>query len=292
VSKVDATEILKKVRKIEIKTKELSKHLFSGEYSSTFKGRGMSFSEVRDYQYGDDVRNIDWNVTARTGSPHIKVFEEERELTVMFLVDLSKSSFFGTQNQFKSEINTEICATLAFSALTNNDKVGAILFTNEVEKYIPPKKGRKHILRIIRELIYFKPKGTGTNISEALVYLNNIIKKRSIAFVLSDFNDDGYDAATSIAARKHDIIGINVFDDLEKSLPNVGLISTRDLETGREQMIDSSSKNIREKYEKHFSDRYNYFYDTFKKSGSDVLSINTKEDYVKHLLKFFKSRHK
>jgi len=292
VSKIDATEVLKKVRKIEIKTKELSKHLFSGEYSSTFKGRGMSFSEVRDYQYGDDVRNIDWNVTARTGSPHIKVFEEERELTVMFLVDMSKSSFFGTQNQFKSEINTEICATLAFSALTNNDKVGAILFTDEVEKYIPPKKGRKHILRIIRELIYFEPKGQGTNLSEALVYLNNIIKKRSIAFVLSDFNDDGYESATNIAARKHDIIGVKVYDDLEKKLPNVGLIHTKDLETGREQMIDTSSKKVRSQYEIHFEERYNYFYNTFKKSGSDVLTINTKEDYVKHLLKFFKSRHK
>ena len=292
MSKIDASEILKKVRKIEIKTKELSKHLFSGEYSSTFKGRGMSFSEVRDYQYGDDVRNIDWNVTARTGSPHIKVFEEERELTVIFLVDMSKSSFFGTQNQFKSEINTEICATLAFSALTNNDKVGAVLFTDEVEKYIPPKKGRKHVLRIIRELIYFEPKGTGTNISEALVYLNNVIKKRSIAFVLSDFNDENYEAATNIAGRKHDIIGVKVFDDLEKALPNVGLIQTKDLETGQERIIDTSSKKVREEYAGHFKKRYDYFYETFKKSGSDILAINTKEDYVKHLLKFFKSRHK
>jgi len=289
---IDASEILKKVRKIEIKTKELSKHLFSGEYSSTFKGRGMSFSEVRDYQYGDDVRNIDWNVTARTGIPHIKVFEEERELTVMFLVDMSKSSFFGTQNQFKSEINTEICATLGFSALTNNDKVGAILFTDEVEKYIPPKKGRKHILRIIRELIYFEPSGKGTNVSEALVYLNNIIKKRSIAFVLSDFNDDGYDAPLNIAARRHDIIGIKVFDDLEKELPNVGLIQSLDLETDQHLTIDTSSKKVRDQYSAHFESRYNYFYNTFKKSGSDILSINTKEDYVKHLLKFFKSRHK
>ena len=289
---VDATEILKKVRKIEIKTKELSMHLFSGEYSSTFKGRGMSFSEVRDYQYGDDVRNIDWNVTARTGTPHIKVFEEERELTLMFLVDMSKSSFFGTQNQFKSEINTEICATLAFSAMTNNDKVGAILFTDEVEKYIPPKKGRKHILRIIRELIYFEPKRKGTNISESLVFLNNIIKKRSIAFVLSDFNDDGYDAPMNIAARRHDIIGVKVYDDLERELPNVGLIQTLDLETDHQMSIDTSSKKVRHLYKKHFEDRYDYFYNTFKKSGSDILSINSKEDYVKHLLKFFKSRHR
>lgn len=292
MSQVDASEVLKKVRKIEIKTKELSRHLFSGEYSSTFKGRGMSFSEVRDYQYGDDVRNIDWNVTARTGMPHVKVFEEERELTVIFLVDMSQSSFFGTQNQFKSEINTEICATLAFSALNNNDKVGAILFTDGVEKYIPPEKGRKHILRIIRELIYFKPKGTGTNISDALVYLNNVIKKKSIAFVLSDFNDDEYAPVMNIASRKHDIIGVKVYDDFEKELPNVGLIHTRDLETGSEQIIDTSSKKVRDYYAKHFADRYDYFYNSFKRSGADILSINTKEDYVKHLLKFFKSRHK
>ncbi len=289
---IDAAEILKKVRKIEIKTKEISKHLFSGEYSSTFKGRGMSFSEVRDYQYGDDVRNIDWNVTARMGAPHIKIFEEERELTVMFLVDMSRSSFFGTQNQFKSEINTEICATLAFSALTNNDKVGAILFTDKVEKYIPPKKGRKHILLIIRELIYFEPQGTGTNISEAIIYLNNVIKKKSIAFMLSDFNDDEYAAALNIAARKHDIIGVKVFDDLEKELPNVGMMQTVDSETNQQLIIDTSSKRVREKYKKHFADRYYYFRETFKKSGSDILSVNTKEDYVKHLLKFFKSRHK
>lgn len=289
---IDAAEILKKVRKIEIKTKEISKHLFSGEYSSTFKGRGMSFSEVRDYQYGDDVRNIDWNVTARMGAPHIKIFEEERELTVMFLVDMSRSSFFGTQNQFKSEINTEICATLAFSALTNNDKVGAILFTDEVEIYIPPKKGRKHILLIIRELIYFEPQGKGTNVSEAIIYLNNVIKKRSIAFMLSDFNDDEYAAALNIAARKHDIIGVKVFDDLEKELPNVGMMQTVDSETNQQLIIDTSSKRVREKYKKHFADRYEYFRETFKKSGSDILSINTKEDYVKHLLKFFKSRHK
>jgi len=292
MSQVDASEILKKVRKIEIKTKELSKHLFSGEYSSTFKGRGMSFSEVRDYQYGDDVRNIDWNVTARTGSPHVKVFEEERELTVVFLVDMSRSSFFGTQNQFKSEINTEICATLAFSALNNNDKVGAILFTDDVEKYIPPEKGRKHVLRIIRELIYFKPKGKGTNLSEALKYLNNVIKKRSIAFVLSDFNDNEYAPVMNIAARKHDIIGVKVYDDFEKELPNVGMVQTKDLETGAEQIIDTSSKKVRDTYAKHFADRYDYFYNSFKRSGADILSINTKEDYVKHLLKFFKSRHR
>lgn len=285
-------EILKKVRKIEIKTKELSKHLFSGEYSSTFKGRGMSFSEVRDYHYGDDIRNIDWNVTARSGEPHVKVFEEERELTVIFLVDMSKSSFFGTVNQFKSEINTELCATLGFSALTNHDKVGAILFTDGVEKYIPPKKGRNHILRIIRELIYFKPKGTGTNVGEALKYLNNVIKKRSIAFVLSDFIDDGYDSVLKIAARKHDIIGIRVYDDLESKLPDVGLINVEDAETGEKKLIDTSSKNVREQYSDHFTTKSEYFTSSFQRSGASILTINTKEDYVKSLMYFFKNRHK
>ncbi len=285
-------EILKKVRKIEIKTKELSKHLFSGEYSSTFKGRGMSFSEVRDYQYGDDIRNIDWNVTARSGDPHVKVFEEERELTVIFLVDMSRSSFFGTVNQFKSEINTEICATLGFSALTNHDKVGAILFTDSVEKYIPPKKGRNHLLRIIRELIYFEPSGSGTNVGEAIKYLNNVIKKRSIAFVLSDFMDTDYDTVLKIAARKHDIIGVRVYDDLEARLPNVGLINVEDSESGLKQLVDTSSKRIRKMYADHFEERTAYFFNAFQKTGASILTINTKEDYVKNLMKFFKNRHK
>lgn len=289
---MDTAEILKKVRKIEIKTKELSKHLFSGEYSSTFKGKGMSFSEVRNYQYGDDIRNIDWNVTARTGDPYVKVFEEERELTVIFLIDMSKSSFFGTVNQFKSEINTEICATLAFSALTNNDKVGAILFTDQIEKYIPPKKGRQHILRIIREMIYFEPSQQGTNITEALKYLNNVIKKRSITFVLSDYMADGYEDALRVASKKHDIIGIKVFDDLEEQLPNVGLIKVEDAETGDKRMIDTSSRSVRQKYNDHFVAHNDYYKNAFRKAGSSVININTKEDYVKHLLRFFKSRHK
>ena len=285
-------EILKKVRKIEIKTKELSKHLFSGEYSSAFKGRGMSFSEVREYQYGDDIRNIDWNVTARSGTPHVKIFEEERELTVMFLVDMSKSSFFGTVNQFKSEINAEICATLGFSALTNHDKVGAILFTDKVEKYIPPKKGRNHILRIIRELIYFEPEGRGTNVADAIKYLNNVIKKRSISFILSDFMDTEYDAVLKIASRTHDIIGVRVYDDLEASLPKVGLIKVSDSETGVKKLIDTSSANVRREYAQYFSERTKYFFDSFQRSGASILSINTSEDYVKHLMKFFKNRHK
>ncbi|MFT4566309.1 MAG: hypothetical protein ACI9FN_001264 [Saprospiraceae bacterium] len=286
------SEILKKVRKIEIKTKELSKHLFSGEYSSTFKGRGMSFSEVRDYQYGDDIRNIDWNVTARTNSPHVKVYEEERELTVIFLVDVSRSSFFGTMNQFKSEINTEICATLGFSALTNHDKVGAILFTDQVEAYIPPKKGKNHILRIIRELIYFQPKSKGTDLAAALKYLNSVVKKKSIAFVMSDFMTADYDTELKIAARRHDLIGVRVYDDLEARLPNVGLVKIMDAESGEEHLIDTGSRKIREKYANHFTERSDYFFNSFKRSGANIITLNTKEDYVKGLIRFFKSRHK
>ncbi|MEL6390211.1 MAG: DUF58 domain-containing protein [Bacteroidota bacterium] len=285
-------EILKKVRKIEIKTKELSKHLFSGEYSSTFKGRGMSFSEVRDYTYGDDVRNIDWNVTARTNEPHVKVFEEERELTVIFVVDVSRSSFFGTVNQFKSEINTEICATLGFSALTNNDKVGLILFTDRVEKYIPPKKGRNHILRIIRELIYFEPTGTTTNLAEALSYLNGVVKKRSIAFVMSDFMTDQYHQQLKISARRHDVIGVRVYDDLESRLPDVGLIKVIDAETNQEILLDTGSSRIRENYEHDFQVKSDYFFDSFRRNGASILTVNTKEDYVKHLMRFFKSRNR
>ena len=285
-------EILKKVRKIEIKTKELSKHLFTGEYNSTFKGRGMSFSEVRDYQYGDDIRNIDWNVTARTGVPHVKVFEEERELTVVFLVDMSQSSFFGTRNQFKSEINTEICATLGFSALNNHDKVGAILFTDKVEKYIPPKKGRQHILRIIRELIYFEPEDTGTNLSEAFVFFNNVIKKRSIAFILSDFMTKDYEAALKIVSKRHDLIGIKVYDPLEENLPNVGLIKVQDSETREKMLVDTSSKEVRRKYHNNYLEHKKFFEEKMRRYGADTISLSTEDDYVKHLLRFFKSRHK
>ncbi len=285
-------EILKKVRKIEIKTKELSKHLFSGEYSSTFKGRGMSFSEVRDYQYGDDVRSIDWNVTARYDQTHVKVFEEERELTVIFLLDISRSSFFGTQNQFKSDIYTEICATLAFSALTNNDKVGAILFTDKVEKYIPPQKGRNHVLRIIRELIYFEPSSNGTDVMLALKYFNNVIKKKSIAFVLSDFISDNFETSLRIAAKKHDVIGVKIYDEMEASLPDVGLIRIKDAETGEAALVDTSSASIREYYHQEWLKHLHYYDDSFKKAGAFTLTINTKGDYVKELMKFFKRRHR
>ena len=289
---MDTSDILKRVRQIEIKTKGLSKHIFSGEYQSAFKGRGMSFSEVRDYHYGDDVRNIDWNVTARTGSSHVKVFEEERELTVMFLIDISPSSFFGTVNRFKNEINTEICATLAFSAITNNDKVGAILFSDHIEKYLPPKKGKSHILRIIRELIYHRPEGVKTNLEEALIYLNNVIKKRATCFVMSDFLTENYESALSIASKRHDIIGLHVYDEKEEALPNVGLVRMKDAETGKEKIIDTSSKKLRDQYNQWFLKQQQYFKDSFTKTGSDTLSIKTDDDYVKALLQFFKRRGK
>lgn len=287
---METSELLKKVRKIEIKTKGLSKHIFSGEYHSAFKGRGMSFSEVRAYQFGDDVRNIDWNVTARTGDPHVKVFEEERELTVMLLVDVSGSSFFGTVNQFKSEVITEICALLAFSAINNNDKVGIMFFSNEVEMFIPPKKGRQHILRIIRELIDFEPKQHGTNIGKTLEYFNNVIKKRSICFVLSDFLTKGYEAPLRIAARKHDIVGVHLVDPREEALPNVGLIRVVDAETGKMHWLDTSSSRVRQQHQQWYQDHEAYFKSTFLKSGADYVRIRTNESYVNALLQFFKKR--
>lgn len=285
----DVKEILKKVRKIEIKTKRLSKHIFSGEYHSAFKGRGMSFSEVRAYNYGDDVRNIDWNVTARTNEAHVKVYEEERELTVMLLIDVSKSSFFGTSEQLKSDYITELAAVISFSAITNNDKVGAILFTDQVEMYIPPKKGRQHILRIIRELIYFEPKQSGTNLSEALQYLNNIIKKKSIAFLISDFIAQDYEESLRITARKHDLIGLHVYDRHEKALPNVGLINLIDAENGRKLVVDSSSKKVRERYAKRFENTQLTFTKNFQRSGLKNASLCTDDDYIKEMIKLFKS---
>lgn len=289
---MDTTELLKKVRKIEIKTKGLSKQIFSGEYHSAFKGRGMSFSEVRDYQYGDDVRNIDWNVTARTGSPHVKVFEEERELTVMLLIDVSKSSLFGSVKQTKNEINAEIAAVLAFSALNNNDKVGVLFFSNKIEKYLPPKKGKQHVLRIIRELINLEPEENGTNLGMALEYLNNLIKKRCICFVLSDFLAKGYEAPLKIAKRRHDVVGIHIIDPREEVLPNVGLIRAVDSETGDARWIDSSSKSVRENYSKWFDSHMDYFKKTFLKTGADSVTIRTNESYVNRLLEFFKRRSK
>jgi uncharacterized protein (DUF58 family) len=289
---MDTSELLKKVRKIEIKTKGLSKHLFSGEYHSAFKGRGMSFSEVRDYQYGDDVRNIDWNVTARTGDPHVKIFEEERELTVMLLIDVSGSAFFGTRTQMKNEIITELAAVLAFSAINNNDKVGVLFFSDEIEQFIPPKKGKQHILRIIRELINFEPSGHGTNIGKALEYFNNVIKKRSICFLLSDFMAMGYENPMRIAARRHDIVGLHVVDPREEKLPQVGLIRAYDAESGTLQWIDTDSAAIRDRYETWHQDNYNYFRSIFLKSGADTVSLRTDQPYINALLKFFKKRSK
>jgi uncharacterized protein (DUF58 family) len=289
---METAELLKKVRKIEIKTKGLTKHIFSGEYHSAFKGRGMSFSEVRSYQYGDDVRNIDWNVTARTGEPFVKVFEEERELTVMLLVDLSRSAFFGTVEQMKNELLTEICAVLAFSAITNNDKVGVFLFSDRIEKFIPPKKGRQHILRIIRELIDIEPQGKGTNIGGALQYFNNVIKKRSICFVLSDFMTKGYEDALRIAKRRHDIVGIQMTDPREAELPNIGLIRAMDSETGEIRWIDTGSRRVRKRYAEWFKENNQYFKTTFLRSGADAVSIRTDEPYVNALMKFFQNRIK
>ncbi|MCR9101416.1 MAG: DUF58 domain-containing protein [bacterium] len=287
---METSELLKKVRKIEIKTRGLSRHLFSGEYHSAFKGRGMSFSEVRDYQYGDDVRNIDWNVTARTGTPHVKIFEEERELTVMLLIDMSPSSFFGTVNQLKNEIITEICAVLAFSAINNNDKVGVAFFANEVELFIPPKKGKQHILRIIRELINFEPKGKGTEIGATLEYFNNLVKKRSICFIISDFLSMEYEQALRVAARRHDVIGVNIIDPREENLPDVGLIRAQDAESGAIRWIDTSSQRLREEYARWHQNHLDYFTQTFRKSGASVVHIRTNESYVDALHQFFQQR--
>lgn len=287
---MDTAELLKKVRKIEIKTKGLSSHIFSGEYHSTFKGRGMSFSEVREYQYGDDVRNIDWNVTARTNIPHVKIFEEERELTVMLLIDVSGSSFFGTVNQMKNEILTEICAVLAFSAINNNDKVGVLFFSDRVERFIPPKKGKSHILRIIRELIDFKPEGKGTDLTLALEYFNNVLKKRSICFVLSDFMTQGYEDALRIIARRHDLVGIHLSDLREAELPNVGLVQMRDAESGNVSWVDTGSRRVREDFKQNFIDNFEYFKKIFSRSGADFVNIRTDESYVNALLKFFRKR--
>jgi uncharacterized protein (DUF58 family) len=287
---MDTQELLKRVRRIEIKTKGLSKHIFSGEYHSAFKGRGMSFSEVRNYQFGDDVRNIDWNVTARTGEPHIKIFEEERELTVILIIDVSASSYFGTQANFKSDLATEIAAVLGFSAINNNDKVGVILFSDHVEKYIPPKKGKKHILRIIRELINFEPSQTGTDIVMALQYFNNVVKKRSITFVMSDFMSRGYKSALQIVSKKHDIVGLHLYDATEIELPAVGMLKVQDAESGKYYTIDTNSKKVREKYNQTYKERLHYFSDSFIRSGADTISVRTDESYIKALIKFFKKR--
>jgi len=287
---MDTKELLKKVRKIEIKTRRLSDHIFGGEYHSTFKGRGMTFSEVRQYQFGDDVRNIDWNVTARYSEPYIKVFEEERELTMMLVVDISGSKLFGTDQQFKNEIVTEIAATLAFSATQNNDKIGLILFSDEIELYIPPKKGRSHVLRIIRELIEFDPKSKKTDVAMALKFLSNVMKKKAIVFVLSDFIAEDYKQTLKIAAGRHDITGIRVYDRHEESIPNLGMVQMEDEESGQLVLVNTSSKKTRQNYSQYYQEKVAYFKDTFTKSGAGVIDCRTDESYVKKLLGYFKRR--
>ena len=287
---MDTKELLKKVRKIEIKTRRLSDHIFGGEYHSTFKGRGMTFSEVRQYQYGDDVRSIDWNVTARYNEPYVKVFEEERELTMMLMVDISGSELFGTAQQFKNEVITEIAATLAFSATQNNDKIGLILFSDEVELYIPPKKGRSHVLRIIRELIEFHPKSKQTNLAEALKFLSNVMKKKAIVFVLSDFIADDYQHTLKIASGKHDVTGIRIYDKNEESIPNLGIVQMQDEETGELMLVNTSSKKVRQNYAKFFHDKVEYYKDSFAKSGAGVINCRADESYVRKLLGYFKRR--
>lgn len=287
---MDTKELLKKVRKIEIKTRRLSDHIFGGEYHSTFKGRGMTFSEVRQYQFGDDVRNIDWNVTARYNEPFVKVFEEERELTMMLMVDISGSEFFGTEEQFKNEVVTEIAATLAFSATQNNDKIGLILFSDTIELYIPPKKGRSHVLRIIRELIEFKPQSKKTDFAEALKFLSSVMKKKAIVFVLSDFMTDDYLHTMKIAAKRHDMTGIRVYDKREEEMPNLGVVQMQDGETGELMLVNTSSKKVRLDYGKYYQNKVNYYKESFSKSGAGTIHCRVDESYVKKLLGYFKAR--
>ena len=289
---METSELLKKVRRIEIKTRGLSRNIFAGQYHSAFKGRGMAFSEVREYQYGDDIRDIDWNVTARYVRPYVKVFEEERELTVMLLIDVSGSRDFGSVNVMKKEVITEIAATLAFSAIQNNDKIGVVFFSDKIEKFIPPQKGKKHILYVIRELIDFQPDKKQTNIAQALKYLTNAIKKRCTAFLISDFIDkDGFKEALTIANRKHDVVAIQVYDRRETELPAVGLIKIKDAETGQERWIDSSSSRVRAAYKEWWDRRQAAMSDSFKKCRVDSVSIRTEDDYVKALIALFDKRN-
>ncbi len=294
---MEASELLKRVRKIEIKTRGLSRQIFAGQYHSAFKGRGMAFSEVREYQYGDDIRNIDWNVTARFNQPFVKVFEEERELTVMLLIDVSGSRMFGTTNMLKKNLVTEISAVLAFSAIQNNDKIGVLMFSDKVEKFIPPQKGRTHILHIIRELINFTPTSQGTDLSEALRYLTNAIKKRCTAFVLSDFMDfkantvePNFLNALTIAGNKHDVVGVRVYDPREVELPPIGLVKMKDAESGQYSWVDTSSSIVRNAYAKWWCDTEGSLKQTFSRCKVDSVSIATNEDYVKPLIKLFKQR--
>ena len=288
---MDTKEILKKVRKIEIKTRRLSDHIFSGEYHTSFKGRGMTFSEVRQYQYGDDVRAIDWNVTARYNEPFVKVFEEERELTMMLTVDISGSESFGTKNQLKRDMITEIAATLAFSATQNNDKIGLLLFSDQIELFIPPKKGKSHVLRIIRELIEFESKSKKTDLSQALKYLSSVLKKKAIVFLISDFMVKDYEHTLKIASKRHDVTGIRVFDQREESIPNIGVVNMLDAETGETLLVDTTSSKVRMDYEKYYRENVNYFKDIFSKCGAGTISSRVDESYVTKLLGYFKARN-
>ena len=289
---MSTSALLKKVRKIEIKTKGLSNHIFAGEYHTAFKGKGMAFSEVREYQPGDDVRSIDWNVTARYNAPFVKVFEEEREMTVMLMIDVSASGNFGTQEQFKRELATELAAILAFSAINNNDKVGVIFFTDKVEQFIPPKKGKSHILRIIREVLAFQPTGKGTDIATALEYFSAVIKKRSICFILSDFMSKEFDMPLKIASKKHDLGALRIHDKREDTLPNVGLVPMQDAETEKMLFVDTSSKKVRDNFAKNRAQATEKLRKLFPASGVDLIDITTGTDYVKPLINFFKTRGK
>ena len=287
---MSTSALFKKVRKIEIKTKGLSNHIFAGEYHTAFKGKGMAFSEVREYQPGDDVRSIDWNVTARYNAPFVKIFEEEREMTVMLLIDVSASGNFGTQEQFKRELATELSAILAFSAIKNNDKVGVIFFTDKVEQFIPPKKGKSHILRIIREVLAFQPAGKGTDIAGALEYFNSVIKKRSICFILSDFMSKEFDIPLKIASKKHDLVALRIHDTREDTLPNIGLVPMQDAETEEMLFVDTSSKKVRDNFAKNRVQATEKLRKLFPASGVDLIDITTGTDYVKPLINFFKTR--
>ncbi len=287
---METADLIKKVRHIEIKTRGLSNNIFAGEYHSAFKGRGMTFSEVREYQYGDDIRNVDWNVTARFNHPFIKIFEEERELTVMLLIDVSGSREFGSGYRYKKNVITEIAAVLAFSAIQNNDKIGVMFFSDRIEKFIPPKKGKKHILHIIRELITFTPEHRNTNLSETLKYLTNAIKKRCTAFIISDFIDENFEDALKIANQKHDVVALKVYDKRETEMPSIGLIKLKDAETNQYNWVDTSSKAVRDAYKKWWIENDQTTKNTFSKCGVDNVSVNTDDDYVKALISLFKKR--
>jgi uncharacterized protein (DUF58 family) len=287
---VETSELIKKVRKIEIKTRGLSNNIFAGEYHSAFKGRGMTFAEVREYQFGDDIRSIDWNVTARFGHPYIKVFEEERELTVVLLIDVSGSREFGSVSQLKKDIFTEVAATLAFSTIQNNDKIGVIFFSDKIEKFIPPTKGKKHVLHIIRELIDFQPESEKTDIAGALRYFTNAIKKSSTAFIISDFIDKDFERDLTIAGRKHDVVALQVYDIRETELPDVGMIKLKDAETGERIWVDTSNKRLRTTYKHAWGESQLALQKSFTKSGVDLVSMSTSEDYVRALMKLFKMR--